>query len=133
MRWHLRERWERASSRIARRGTQSLHQRICDDLVEGGVGSEASVVLAEELEARLEEFPDSAYPALLAGAVAAVEMHQRAEEAAARNAKELKEVERLMGAFAGELTKLDEVVEVLAAYVRRMRSSTPRTIERVLH
>jgi len=60
-------------------------------------------------------------------------MHQRAEEAAARNAKELKEVERLMGAFAGELTKLDEVVEVLAAYVRRMRSSTPRTIERVLH
>ena len=27
---------------------------------------------------------------------------------------------RLMGSFAGELTKLDEVLEVLAAYLRRM-------------
>jgi len=40
-----------------------------------------------------------------------------------RTVSEIKEVERLMGAFTGELSKLDEVLEVLAAYVRRMRTS----------
>ena len=48
--------------------------------------------------------------------------------------REIREVERLMGAFTGELSKLDEVLEVLAAYVRRMRSGndSPRE-QRTLH
>jgi hypothetical protein len=33
----------------------------------------------------------------------------------------IREIERLMNGFAGELEKLDEVVEVIAAYLRRLR------------
>jgi len=35
---------------------------------------------------------------------------------------EVREVERMLGAFAEELDKMDEVLAVLAATVRRMRS-----------
>ena len=36
----------------------------------------------------------------------------------------LQEIERMMHAFAGELCKLDETLDVLSAYVRRMRTSS---------
>ena len=38
--------------------------------------------------------------------------------------RELSEIERLMSSFARELSKLDEVLSVLAAHVGRMRSNT---------
>lgn len=36
---------------------------------------------------------------------------------------DLQEIERLMAAFVGELSKLDEVLDVLNAHVERMRSA----------
>ena len=50
-----------------------------------------------------------------------------------QNAADLQEIERLMGSFAGELTKLDEVLEVLAAYLRRMRTALPAGASTILH
>ena len=48
--------------------------------------------------------------------------------------RELREMERLMGAFSGELSKLDEILEVLAAYARRMRdNSTDAVVPRILN
>ena len=41
--------------------------------------------------------------------------HDHTTEDVARSLLGLKEVERMMGAFSGELSKLDEVLEVLAA------------------
>ena len=47
--------------------------------------------------------------------------------------RELRQLERLMGWFATELRKLDEVLEVLAAYARRMRSSASDGGKQLLH
>ena len=47
--------------------------------------------------------------------------------------REVKQLERLMVGCATELRKLDEVLEVLAAYVRRMRTSTDESGNQVLH
>jgi len=50
-----------------------------------------------------------------------------------RMQRELRQLERLMSGFGTEIRKLDEVLEVLAAYVRRMRSSIGDGEERLLH
>ena len=59
----------------------------------------------------------------LEGAVHAGSPPARIAQAEPRT-ESLQELERLMGGFAGELTKLDELLEVLAAYVKRMRTSS---------
>ena len=46
---------------------------------------------------------------------------------------ESEKVERLLGAFSGELEKLDEVLEVLAAYAQRMRAQPRRKSRHTLH
>lgn len=51
--------------------------------------------------------------------------------------RDAREVERLLGAFGGELKKLDEVLDVLSAYAQRMRSKPASGLDkkgrRVLH
>jgi hypothetical protein len=47
--------------------------------------------------------------------------HSESRDALSDRLCEVREIERLMSAFAQELGKLDEVLEVLAAHVRRMR------------
>jgi hypothetical protein len=70
---------------------------------------------------------------VLNGVALACSAMSDASQTLSENYKELREVERLMGAFSGELTKLDEILEVLSAYARRMRSSSSAPIPRVLH
>ena len=43
------------------------------------------------------------------------------------------EVERIMGAFSGELGKLDEVVGVLNTYVHRLKTSREEEDDRLLN
>ena len=50
-----------------------------------------------------------------------------------RSLRDVREVERLLGAFSGELEKLDEVLEVLAAYAQRMRPQPAKRERRTLH
>jgi hypothetical protein len=50
-----------------------------------------------------------------------------------RSMRDVREVERLLGAFGGELKKLDEVLEVLAAYAQRMREKPAKSANRTLH
>ena len=49
--------------------------------------------------------------------------------------RQIQELERLMSSFAGELSKLDESLEVLAAHLRRMRTQMdgPGRPGRTLH
>ena len=108
-------------------------------LVEEGVSSEWAPRLAARL---LGVFEASAHgpaqhhlpaAALIQGAVEAVELQAEAKASVDRNMRDVREVERLLGAFSGELEKLDEVLEVLAAYAQRMRAKPARTAKRVLH
>jgi hypothetical protein len=102
-------------------------------LIESGVSESWALRLAEKLMPMQREFDSGSASALIRGATltfsALAEQRARAE----RNLREVKEVERLLGAFWGELEKLDEVLEVLAAYAQRMRAKPAKAIRRVLH
>jgi hypothetical protein len=87
-----------------------------------------SGALREALVARLEELAsnlsEDAYQAALAGAAAADDVHRIAEESYQRTARDYQEIQRLLGAFSGEMKKLDEALRVLSAYVQKMRTRT---------
>jgi hypothetical protein len=99
-------------------------QAITSQLRERGVSDPDARGLAEQLVPDFERLGRAARASFLdgvaAGWYACAETRARLDQ----TVSEIKEVERLMGAFTGELSKLDEVVEVLAAYVRRMRTPT---------
>jgi len=92
-------------------------------LRERGVTAEEATDLARRLAAELQGRQPSAREAYLDGAAATWHTTRDVRAQLDRSLTDIKEVERLMGAFTGELSKLDEVLEVLAAYVRRMRTS----------
>jgi len=71
--------------------------------------------------------------AMLDGIAIALELQRSTQDQLTRSLRGLREVERMMGAFSGELSKLDEVLGVLAAYVRRMRDSGSGADDRTLH
>jgi hypothetical protein len=98
-----------------------------------GVSRELGELLAARLEDRLAGISSESADAMLDGVALALDLHDHTTEDVARSLRGLKEVERMMGAFSGELSKLDEVLEVLAAYVARMRTSGSSETVRTLH
>ena len=102
-------------------------------LVEEGVAQEWAGRLARRLEAQYQAEGMGSAEALIRGAVAATEVQAEAHAWVERNMRDVKEVERLLGAFSGELEKLDEVLEVLAAYAQRMRTKPNRKPRHTLH
>ena len=104
-----------------------------------GVSELWAIRLAKELNpAYLDLGPGSA-AGLLEGASLTFAAQAEEQASVERNLREVREVERLLGAFTGELEKLDEVLEVLSAYAQRMRtkpskpSEQPKPTRRVLH
>ena len=85
------------------------------------------------MEQRAAELGAEAYDSLIQGVVLAYGVQADSDHEMAHNACEVREIERMMGAFAGELSKLDETLEVLAAYLGRMRTSTHAQSKRTLH
>jgi hypothetical protein len=106
--------------------------RISADLQARGVSSAAADVLAGQMADKLSD-ADETYDSTLDGVAIGLRAQDTVAEELTRSAGELQEIERLMGCFAGELSKLDEVLEVLAAYLRRMRTTAPATGSRILH
>lgn len=104
---------------------QSLVQRGLPELLAGMLAERASLQAAE-LEAPAQE-------AYFDGIALAFSLQESAGAALARNLQGLREVERIMGAFSGELGKLDEVVGVLNTYVHRLKSSSQEEDGRTLH
>ena len=102
-------------------------------LLEAGVSEEWAERLAELLRARYRELGRGSAVALIGGAALAVDLQSRVYADVERNMRDVREVERLLGAFSGELEKLDEVLEVLAAYAQRMRAKPGRRERRTLH
>lgn len=114
-------------------GATPGRDRICEDLGRRGVPPEFAEALSQLLETRALGQSGSEYDAMLDGVAAAYGAERSTREELHRNLRELQELERLMGNFVGELSKLDEALEVLAAYVRRMRTNSARHKNQVLH
>jgi hypothetical protein len=108
---------------------------IRDSLETRGVAADFAASLAVQLEPRMSALDAAARTAMLDGVALALDLQRETGRDLARSLRGLKEVERMMGAFSGELSKLDEVLEVLAAYVRRMKTSGASSPEqnRTLH
>jgi hypothetical protein len=103
-------------------------------LAAAGVSTEWATRLAPGLAASQAELGRGSSSALIRGAALAVALQAESQAEAERNLRDVREVERLLGAFSGELEKLDEVLEVLAAYAQRMRPQAPAgTSRRTLH
>jgi hypothetical protein len=108
-------------------------QQIRRDLERLGVGAELRDALCRRLEAIAATLSDDGYQAALAGIAAANEVHCVGEAALERSMGDLREIQRLLGAFSDEMRKLDEALRVLSTYVQRMRTKTsaparPRTV-----
>ncbi len=107
-------------------------ERIRNELEARGVEASTAEALAEPLQKQLDEGRmDMA--GLLDGVALGLRAQGEITQQLSKNASEVQEIERLMGSFASELSKLDEVLEVLAAYLRRMRTTTPTPSTRILH
>ena len=102
-------------------------------LVERGVPNDWVPSIAAQLVPAYKELGRGSAAGLLLGATLAVEAQEGERAGVERSMRDVREVERLLGAFSGELEKLDEVLEVLAAYAQRMRSKPNRPADRTLH
>ncbi|MDP6977356.1 MAG: hypothetical protein QF570_01995 [Myxococcota bacterium] len=123
---------------------ESWHARIHADLAARGIPSTMCDAIAAKLgaHAHFDELSAEAYRAMIDGAVLACGARNPEEREApdvVSDPAEVREIERMMQAFAGELRKLDESLEVLSAYVQRMRKrpDPPREpaerVRRTLH
>lgn len=113
--------------------TSAGRQRIRSDLERRGVSPELSERLCQRVEDRAPQLDPKEYELLLDGVAAAAGAHDESGQEMSQQLRELQDIERLMGGFTKELAKLDEVLEVLAAHVRRMRSNTSSVEGRRLH
>jgi hypothetical protein len=102
-------------------------------LVEYGVPSDGASRIVPELVSVYSELGRGSAAALIRGAAAAFEAQAVLQAHVERNLRDVREVERLLGAFSGELEKLDEVLEVLSAYAQRMRAKRSKTPPHTLH
>jgi hypothetical protein len=102
-------------------------------LVEAGVTQDWAARLAPRLRQVRPELRRGSSLALIRGAALASELQLEAQADVERHLRDVREVERLLGAFSGELEKLDEVLEVLSAYAQRMRAQPGRNDRRTLH
>lgn len=118
---------------VARTPRRTARRDIRGELARRGVGDGFASAVSEALEPFAGELPPEHVEAVIAGVTLAWGVHRRSVEAFRRTATDLEEVQRLLTSFAGELHKLDEALEVLAAYAARLRTQTRTTPTRVLH
>lgn len=104
------------SSRIAR--------RIRRDLEDRGIPEPVSTALSARMAEQAEHLDGRAYEGFLAGAALSFSLHREGRAEVSGNTTDLGEIQRLMSDFSDELRKLDEALEILAAYVVRMRTQS---------
>lgn len=106
---------------------------IRGELERRGVGDGFARAVSEQLEPFATELSPEHVEAVIAGVMLAWGVHRRSVESFRRTAADLEEVQRLLSSFAGELHKLDEALEMLAAYAARLRTQTGPVPARTLH
>jgi hypothetical protein len=115
------------------RGVERKLAEIQADLVARGLDVALARRLAQAIEKRAAALDGGRYQGVVAGIALAVTAQRREVEALRKAADELGEMQRLLGSFTDELTKLDEALETLAAYVVRMKHPQTPAPKRVLH
>lgn len=107
-------------------------ERIQRDLEQRGVAPDLSASISRRLERVACDLAPEAYEALLSGVVAACAPGGPRLGELRRTVADLDEVHRLMKDFARELSKLEEALGTLTAYVTRLRSETTPA-DRAIH
>ncbi len=102
-------------------------------LLAEGVSAEWAPRLAPRLESLYHELGRGTARPLVCATIAVLDVQAETTAHVERNLRDVREVERLLGAFSGELEKLDEVLEVLAAYAQRMRANPRKKSRHTLH
>ncbi len=103
--------------------------RIRADLESKGVAPEFSQPVADRLADIAPDFSSGEYEAVLDGVAAAYGVHQRDFDTAG----DVNEIQRLMDGFTGELRKIEEGLQILSAYVQRMRTRATRSDAATFH
>ena len=119
--------------REAPREAAERGEEIRSELERRGLSDGFARAVTAQLEPFVADLSEEQFAAVLSGVTLAYGVHRRAVEAYRRTAGELDEVQQLIGSFAGELAKLDEAVEILAAYAARLRHHTAPPPGRTLH
>ena len=97
--------------------------RVRGDLLLRGIDEDLSGRIAAQLceQHSCDELSSEQYEAMIDGASLACGVGCDTNSDSQSSVVRVREIERMMQAFAGELSKLDESLEVLSTYVRRMR------------
>jgi len=119
--------------RTPRRGRSERGEGIRSELQRRGLSEEFARAVTAQLEPFAADLGRDQVDAVLSGVALAYGVHRRKVEAFRRAASELDEVQHLLGCVGTELSKLDEAVEILAAYAARLRHHTSPPPERTLH
>jgi hypothetical protein len=114
----------RVSEKMRWKALERDAERIREDLEKLGVAPDFSRSVSERLERFAADLAPDSYDAVLSGVAMAYGIHRKGLQGFKKTARDLDEVQRLMGGFASELRKLDEALRTLAAYVARMRRQT---------
>lgn len=107
-------------------------ERIRRDLEARGVPEPLSTALSTCMVPEASRLDPRTYEGFLKGALLAYAIHRDSAPELRATVQGLGEMQRLMGDFSDELRKLDEALEILAAYVVRMRSQS-ESKDRTLH
>jgi hypothetical protein len=98
-------------------------QRIRADLERRGVPPHFCEPLAERLAELALQFSASEYHAALLAVSAACEVLPQEAGQLESRCRDVREIQRLMQGFAGELRKLEEGLRIVSAYLVRLRST----------
>ena len=109
------------------------NEGIRSELERRGISEEFARAVAQQLEPFAADLNAEQLESVLSGVAVAYGVHRRSIDAFRRTVTELEEVQLLLGSFGSELRKLDEAVEILAAYAARLRQHTSPPPPRNVH
>jgi len=107
-------------------------EQIRRELEDRGVPPDLADAVATRIAPHLVTLDDAARRGFLTGVVTAYGVHREGFDGVEKSVRDIGEMQQLMNDFGDELRKLDEALEVLAAYVVRMRSRSDPD-DRLLH
>lgn len=113
----------RALRRVIVEDGVAFFDRVRDDLLLRGIDENLSGKIAAQLceQHSRDELSSEQYEAMINGASLACGVSCSIENESNSSVVRVREIERMMLAFGGELSKLNENLDVMATYVRRMR------------
>ena len=101
-------------------------ERLRSDLEDRGIDPEFSRSVARRLVAIAPDLSAPEYAAILEGVLVAYGVHREISGPNDAQFRRGNELRRLMEGFTGELRKLDEGLQMLSAYLVRMRALLSR-------